>query len=237
MMQGRKSGVGIEIVANPMPEPALLDGVCFRPRDPTFPVDVLILHTCYVPEKLRAAGVSAAAGGATITTGDSSAKELGKRWRESGAASDENLAIYALIMGRLGEDGFARYNVASVKAMFEFYGVSAHYVVDREARIHELVPPSLLAFHAGKSKLPSDGREALNNYSIGVELLCGEDESPTAAQVVALARLTEFLMQSYPIEAIYGHSDIAPGRKTDPWNFSWPGYLEMLSRKPRHHPG
>lgn len=232
MMQGRNNGAGIEIVKNPMPEHALLDGVCFRQRDPTFPIDVLIVHTCYVPEKLREAGI-----GATITTGDLSAKELGKKWRESGAASDENLALYALIMGRLGEDGFSRYNVASVKAMFEFYGVSAHYVIDREARIHELVPPNLLAFHAGKSKLPSDGREALNNYSIGVELLCGEDESPTEAQVVALAQLTEVLMQSYPIEAVYGHSDIAPGRKTDPWNFSWRGYLAMLSRKPRHHPG
>ena len=77
-----------------------------------------------------------------------------------------------------------------------------------------------IAYHAGKSETP-DGRTGVNNFSIGVEIVNTQSESPNSAQYKALNNLFSHLKQKYEIKYILGHSDIAPGRKTDPWNFDW----------------
>ncbi len=66
------------------------------------------------------------------------------------------------------------------------------------------------------------GRERCNDFSIGIELE-GTDELPfTEAQYASLIPLLQSLKQAYPIRAVVGHSDIAPGRKTDPGaHFDW----------------
>jgi AmpD protein len=98
--------------------------------------------------------------------------------------------------------------------------VSAHFYVRRDGRIVQFVDCDRRAWHAGASSWC--GRDNCNDYSIGIELE-GSDAQPFApAQYVALWSLLDALRQRYPIAAVVGHSDVAPGRKTDPGPcFDW----------------
>ncbi|MDE3209102.1 MAG: 1,6-anhydro-N-acetylmuramyl-L-alanine amidase AmpD, partial [Pseudomonadota bacterium] len=99
--------------------------------------------------------------------------------------------------------------------------VSAHFLIRRPGDIIQFVSCFDRAWHAGQSSWR--GRERCNDFSIGIELE-GSDELPfEEVQYQELARLVLAIRQFYPIEAIVGHSDIAPGRKTDPGPFfDWP---------------
>jgi len=108
---------------------------------------------------------------------------------------------------------------------------SAHALIRRAGQIVQYVPFSARAWHAGKSAWR--GRNACNDFSIGIELE-GTDATPyTDAQYAALAALIAALLEAYPslsAAAIAGHSDIAPGRKTDPGPaFDWPRLRGMLA--------
>jgi N-acetyl-anhydromuramoyl-L-alanine amidase len=98
--------------------------------------------------------------------------------------------------------------------------VSAHFVIRRSGEIQQFVSCNERAWHAGVSSFL--GRERCNDFSIGIEVE-GSDRLPFEdAQYVSLARLTRFIVKRYPIDALAGHSDIAPGRKTDPGpHFEW----------------
>jgi len=98
--------------------------------------------------------------------------------------------------------------------------VSAHFLIRRDGEIIQFVPCPARAWHAGPSSWR--GRERCNDFSIGIELE-GADTVPfTDAQYAQLATLTRALRARYPIADIAGHSDIAPGRKTDPGPcFDW----------------
>ncbi len=98
--------------------------------------------------------------------------------------------------------------------------VSAHFFVRRDGSLIQFVPCALRAWHAGASNW--QGRERCNDFSIGIELE-GSDDLPFAeAQYAALIPLLAMLKAAYPIRAVVGHSDIAPGRKTDPGpHFAW----------------
>ncbi|MBA4284312.1 MAG: 1,6-anhydro-N-acetylmuramyl-L-alanine amidase AmpD [Xanthomonadaceae bacterium] len=102
--------------------------------------------------------------------------------------------------------------------------VSAHLCIFRDGRISQYVPFDRRAWHAGVSEWR--GRSRCNDFSIGIELE-GSDVRPfTEAQYAALTATIKALLRAYPglrAEAITGHSDIAPGRKTDPGPcFDWP---------------
>jgi AmpD protein len=90
------------------------------------------------------------------------------------------------------------------------------------------VPCTQRAWHAGASNWC--GRERCNDFSIGIELE-GSDFEPFAdAQYDTLAALTQALNAAYPIADIVGHSDIAPGRKTDPGPyFDWLRFRQSSS--------
>ncbi len=105
--------------------------------------------------------------------------------------------------------------------------VSAHFLVRRNGEIVQFVSCSKRAWHAGASLW--QGRSGCNDFSIGAELE-GSDYVPFSdRQYAALARLTRLLQRTYPIRAIVGHADIAPGRKTDPGPyFDWPRYFAAL---------
>jgi AmpD protein len=110
--------------------------------------------------------------------------------------------------------------------------VSAHFLVRRNGELLQFVPCAQRAWHAGESTWK--GRTRCNDFSIGVELE-GTGEAPfTAAQYRRLAELTRTLKQRYPIRDIAGHSDVAPGRKSDPGpHFDWRRYRGMLRAEPR----
>jgi len=112
------------------------------------------------------------------------------------------------------------YNLRGLLAEYKSYGVSAHYVIDREGVIHQLVADKNIAYHAGKSQLPN-GETSVNAVSIGIELMNTEKDNYTGKQYQSLEDLVAKLKDNYPIKYVLGHKDIAPGRKTDPWNFNW----------------
>lgn len=98
--------------------------------------------------------------------------------------------------------------------------VSAHFFIRRDGELIQFVSCERRAWHAGVSRWR--GRERCNDFSIGVELEGCDEQGFEAAQYDALARLIAALKRRYPIEAIVGHCDIAPGRKTDPGpHFDW----------------
>lgn len=98
--------------------------------------------------------------------------------------------------------------------------VSAHFLIRRDGAIVQFVPCRLRAWHAGTSCWQA--RQACNDFSLGIELE-GCDSVPfEEAQYEVLAELVAILRRRYPIVDITGHSDIAPGRKTDPGpHFDW----------------
>jgi N-acetyl-anhydromuramoyl-L-alanine amidase len=109
--------------------------------------------------------------------------------------------------------------------------VSSHVVVARDGGVTQYVPFSERAWHAGKSLY--QGREACNDFSVGVELEGTDDLPYEAAQYGALAEIVAALCAAYPQlspDRLVGHSDIAPGRKTDPGPaFDWPRARRLIA--------
>lgn len=137
-----------------------------------------------------------------------------------------------------------RYEVRRCKRIFEMYGVSSHYLIDRNGNVFRLVEDKDIAFHAGKSRMPEpDGREDVNEFSLGIELVASHpDDDPTItkdnqytpAQYFALRELLVDLCTKYevPLEHVVGHDDIAvpTGRKKDPGPFfKWPELRKDLA--------
>ena len=97
----------------------------------------------------------------------------------------------------------------------------------------QYVPINRRAWHAGESCY--DGRDCCNDFSIGIELE-GEDHTPyETVQYERLAQLVDILRGSQQTLAdakIVGHSDIAPGRKTDPGEaFDWHNLYRLLGER------
>jgi AmpD protein len=98
--------------------------------------------------------------------------------------------------------------------------VSAHFLIERDGGLVQFVSCARRAWHAGRSSW--EGRAACNDFSIGVELIGSEFEPYATAQYRTLTALQAALSAAYPIRATRGHSEIAPGRKTDPGPlFDW----------------
>ena len=105
--------------------------------------------------------------------------------------------------------------------------VSSHYLVRRDGEVVQFVPVERRAWHAGASSWR--GRARCNDFSVGIELEGCEDDSFTDAQYRALTGLIGQLRSQLPIRDIAAHSDVAPGRKTDPGaRFDWPRLLAAL---------
>ena len=109
--------------------------------------------------------------------------------------------------------------------------VSAHLVIDRDGVLTQYVSFNERAWHAGPSSYK--GRPACNDFSIGVELEGTDTEAYEPAQYAALAEAVAALCRAYPRlspRRMEGHSDIAPGRKTDPGPaFDWPLARRLVS--------
>lgn len=115
-------------------------------------------------------------------------------------------------------------------ATLEGLRVSSHVLIRRDGGLVQYVPFHERAWHAGVSCY--QGRQACNDFSIGVELE-GSDEIPYSDdQYRQLAALILLLRHTYPslrADALAGHADVAPGRKTDPGPaFEWPRLVALL---------
>lgn len=111
--------------------------------------------------------------------------------------------------------------------------VSSHLLIRRDGESVQFVSLLDRAWHAGRSCF--HGEPECNDFSIGIELEGADDIPYTSAQYQTLVELSQMIMAAWPEitpERIAGHSDIAPGRKTDPGPaFNWPHYRQMLSAR------
>lgn len=108
--------------------------------------------------------------------------------------------------------------------------VSSHALIRRDGSVVQFVSLLDRAWHAGRSCF--QGVEECNDFSIGIELEGTDDIPYTAEQYRSLAKLSTVVMSVWPditSDRITGHSDIAPGRKTDPGPaFDWPAFRVSL---------
>lgn len=131
-------------------------------------------------------------------------------------------AVIELFTNRLDWDAHPYYQ--GIRGL----AVSAHFFIRRDGSLIQFVPCALRAWHAGVSAWA--GRERCNDFSIGIELEGTDDLPFTDAQYASLLPLLAALKRAYPIRAVVGHSDIAPGRKTDPGPyFAWQRVNESLA--------
>lgn len=140
--------------------------------------------------------------------------------------------------GQFGGDAIERFFCncldTSEHPYFETIGelrVSAHALIRRDGGVVQFVSLLERAWHAGRSCF--DGKEECNDFSIGIELEGADDIPYTPEQYQRLAELSALIMRAWPKitgERITGHSDIAPGRKTDPGPaFDWDQYRHQLA--------
>ena len=111
------------------------------------------------------------------------------------------------------------------------FRVSSHLLIRRDGELVQYVPFTARAWHAGKSCYRA--REACNDFAIGIELE-GQDEEPyEEIQYRRLAELIQLLRGRFPAIGatdVVGHSDVAPGRKTDPGPaFDWSQVRRLLA--------
>lgn len=121
-----------------------------------------------------------------------------------------------------------RFSLSECRNCLDEVTLSAHYLIGLDGTIWNLVPEEKRAWHAGESKMPTDHREGVNAFSIGVELVGSKDSPFTEEQYEALQFLTQSILERHPIRHFVGHSDIAPDRKDDPWDFDWDKFKNSL---------
>ena len=142
--------------------------------------------------------------------------------------------------GRFGEGWIDRFFLNELPAVADPYfatiaemKVSAHALVARDGSLTQYVSFNRRAWHAGRSTYC--GRNACNDFSVGIELEGTDDLPYERAQYETLAALVRALRRAYPSlrrADIVGHSDVAPGRKTDPGAaFDWGALRKLLGRK------
>ena len=109
--------------------------------------------------------------------------------------------------------------------------VSAHLLIRRDGELVQFVNFDQRAWHAGESSF--EGRQACNDFSIGIELEGTDTDSYEAIQYQQLARVSRLLLDYYPsmsLSRITGHETIAPNRKTDPGTgFDWGHFHHTLA--------
>jgi AmpD protein len=109
--------------------------------------------------------------------------------------------------------------------------VSSHVLIHRDGSVQQFVPFHQRAWHAGRSCY--EGRETCNDFSIGIELEGTDDSAFEEIQYQQLAKLIDALSSGYANinkDRLTGHSDIAPGRKTDPGTgFDWSKLKSLLA--------
>ena len=132
------------------------------------------------------------------------------------------------------------FNRDAIIGIFEDYKLSAHYLIERDGTLIELVPDLRKAFHAGKSRM--NGRDGCNSFTIGYELVGGTDWPYTDEQVIALGTsLAQHMTEhQFTSEWVQGHDKIRAdwsarypdkkvAKKVDPGeHFPWVVLYDMI---------
>ncbi len=134
--------------------------------------------------------------------------------------SDDRIIDTLIIHSSYNSLGGDEYDVEAIIAIYKTYGVGAHYIIDRKGNTRQLIEEKNIAYHAGVSQLP-DGRTKVNAVSLGVELVGNLSDGFTSEQYTSLNKLIGGIQSRHTLQYILGHSEIAPERKTDPWNIDW----------------
>jgi hypothetical protein len=170
--------------------------------------------------------VGTAASSPVFSSSDSTTKEIGFKiinrlvswgYEKSSGRKIDTIIIHTTY-NAVGSDKFDLDDI--INKEYKPYGVSPHYIIDRNGKVYRLVSDDNIAYHAGESKVP-DGRTNVNGFSIGIEIVNSKTDKPSEAQYQALKALIVNLKSKYKIKYVLGHDQIAPGRKDDPWNFDW----------------
>lgn len=110
--------------------------------------------------------------------------------------------------------------------------VSSHLFIKRDGQIVQFVPFNMRAWHAGVSRY--EGRDACNDFSIGIELEGTDESGYTRSQYQQLFLICQAIFKNYPETGpgrIVGHCHIAPERKTDPgMGFDWTGFRTLFEQ-------
>ena len=110
--------------------------------------------------------------------------------------------------------------------------VSAHLLILRTGEVIQFVNFEDRAWHAGRSSYLNQNE--CNDYSIGIELEGSDDLPFEEIQYEVLSDIILQIEQAYPKtkQHLAGHSDIAPGRKTDPGDyFNWQKLRQLIAKK------
>lgn len=143
----------------------------------------------------------------------------------------ENIIIHGISDPRKAD----AFSVDVVLNLFEEYGVSAHFLIDRAGAMYQLIPPHLIAWHAGTSEY--NGKTGLNSNSIGIELIGNKFKEYTNPQYNSLTMLGGILAYNYNIKLsnVKGHqmvsdSDVRDDPKWDPGRyFDWIRFGHQLT--------
>jgi AmpD protein len=155
------------------------------------------------------------------------------------AGTEISLAVIhsiSLPRGRYGGDAIERLftnrlDPAAHPSFADLAGlrVSSHFLIRRGGELLQFVPLRLRAWHAGASRWR--GRERCNDFSVGIELEGVDDGRFADAQYASLAALLRKLQRVLPLRDVAAHSDVAPGRKSDPGaQFDWARFLQQLAQ-------
>jgi len=160
-------------------------------------------------------------------------------WEERTSGTIDTVVIHFISAVEHNPDD--PYNIEAILDIFCTYGVSSHYLTDREGEVRQLVPEDKKAWHCGGSIMPEpDSRQGVNDFSIGIELMALVDSGYTDAQYHSLALLCVEIEQRRAITNYVGHQDIAGDRavklklrqdvKPDPGSlFDWQHFYDIKS--------
>lgn len=157
------------------------------------------------------------------------------------AVPDVTVIHYSSAVQRNPDTPFA---IEEVLSLFCEYGVSSHFLIDREGALFRLVPVGKKAWHCGGSIMPEpDNRRGVNDFSVGIELLATAESGFTVEQYDTLTELCIGNERMFGLTMTYvGHETIAGARavalglrtdeKTDPGpRFEWQHFSDVLASR------
>ena len=174
------------------------------------------------PTPKQKASTPAPAKSSTTTSKGTDASMAKARWVKFGfsVGSEDRSIDTVVIHSTYNAIGGDEFDTDQVIEEYRQASVSPHYVVARDGAVYQLVHERDIAWHAGVSKM-KDGRTNVNDFSVGIEMIGTKTSGYTDAQYAALKKLLGNIKSRHTIKNVVGHDDIAPGRKTDPWQFEW----------------